>query len=205
MGTRKRKLEEAVFEKLSMRLIDFLAIKRVKPIFITLMAFAAALASSVFYYLAGSNSTYYFPATFLLAFSGFLDAMDGAVARKLGLTSDMGAFLDSVLDKFGECAVYIAIISSGAVNVFWGSLALASSIMVSYVRHRAEPLKVDLKGVGFMERAERLVFLMAASILTPFYDKALEIAMILIGIFALLTTIWRMVYIVQILKLRKSR
>lgn len=186
-----------------MKFIDFLAIKKVKPIFITILAFISALASSIFYYLAGSNPNCYYPAVLLLALSGFLDAIDGAVARKLGLTSDMGAFLDSILDKFGECAIYIAITSSGAVNTLWGSLALASSIMVSYVRHRAEPLKVDLKGVGFMERAERLIFLMAASILAPFYEKALEVAIILIGIFALLTTIWRITYVFQVLKSRK--
>lgn len=203
MGAKRRKFEETVFERFSMRLIDFLAARRVKPMLITITAFILALVSSVFYYLAGSEINYYIPAALLLAFSGFLDAVDGAVARRLGLTSDVGAFLDSVLDKLGECAVYIAIISSGAVNMFWGSMALTSSLMVSYVRHRAEPLKVDLKGIGFMERAERIIFLTVASILTPLYEKALEVTIILIGIFALLTTMWRVVHVVQILKLRR--
>lgn len=203
MGIKRRKFEETVFERFSTRLIDYLAAKRVKPILITIMAFIFALASSAFYYLAGSKANFYYPAAVLLALSGFLDAVDGAVARRLDLTSDMGAFLDSVLDKLGECAIYVAIISSGAVNTFWGSMALASSLMVSYVRHRAEPLKVDLKGVGFMERAERLIFLTVASILTPLYEKALELTIILIGLFALLTTIWRIIHVVQILKLRK--
>ena len=200
MGAKRRKIEESIFEKLSIGLIEFLAAHRVKPITITLSAFILALAAAVAYYFAGAYSGYYFLAAALLMLSGFLDAIDGAIARKLKMATKMGAFLDSVLDKLGECAVYIAIISSGAISVFWGSLALASSIMVSYVRHRAEPLKVDLKGVGFMERAERLIFLIAASILTPFNEEALEIAMILIAIFALITVIWRIIYIIQALK-----
>jgi len=200
MGARRRKLEEEVFEKLSLKLVDQLALHRIKPIFITIFAFLSALASAASYYVAAHTPLYYFLAAFLLALSGLLDAIDGAVARRLGMVSEVGAFLDSVLDKLGECAVYIAIIVSGAVSVFWGSLALASSIMVSYVRHRAEPLKVSLKGVGFMERAERMIFLIAASVIAPFMPKALEITMILISIFALITVIWRIIYVIQSLR-----
>ena len=200
MGARRRKLEEEVFEKLSLKLVDQLALHRIKPIFITIFAFLSALASAISYYVAAHMPLYYFLAAFFLALSGLLDAIDGAVARRLGMVSEVGAFLDSVLDKLGECAVYIAIIVSGAVSVFWGSLALASSIMVSYVRHRAEPLRVSLKGVGFMERAERIIFLIAASVIAPFMPQALEITMILISIFALITVVWRIIYVIQSLK-----
>jgi len=200
MGARRRKLEEEVFEKLSLKLVDQLALHRIKPIFITIFAFLSALASAASYYAAAHMPLYYFLAAFLLALSGLLDAIDGAVARRLGMVSEVGAFLDSVLDKLGECAVYIAIIVSGAVSVFWGSLALASSIMVSYVRHRAEPLRVSLKGVGFMERAERMIFLIAASVIAPFIPQALEITMILISIFTLITVVWRIIYVIQSLK-----
>jgi len=200
MGAKRRKLEEELFEKISTSFIERLARRGVKPLTITFSAFAAALVSSVFYYLAAGNELYYFSAAILLAVSGFLDAIDGAVARRLGMTSRLGAFLDSVFDKLGEAAIYVAITVSGAVSVFWGSLALVSSLMVSYVRHRAEPFRISLKGVGFMERAERVILIIIASILTPFIRPALEVAMILISIFAFLTVIWRILYIVQVLK-----
>ena len=197
MGARRRRIEEEIFERLSIKLVDGLAAYKVKPLFITVSAFVAALISACFYYIAALNRFYYFLAALFLGISGFLDAIDGAVARRLGMVSELGAFLDSVLDKLSECAVYIAIIVSGAVSSFWGSLALAASIMVSYVRHRAEPLKINLKGVGFMERAERIIFLIAASILTPFVETALEITIILIAVFALITVVWRMIYAIQ--------
>ena len=200
MGSRRRRLEEEVFEKLSLKLVDQLALHRIKPIFITIFAFLSALASATSYYIAAHEPPYYFLAALLLILSGLLDAVDGAVARRLGMVSEVGAFLDSVFDKLGECAVYIAIIVSGAVSVFWGSLALASSIMVSYVRHRAEPLKVSLKGVGFMERAERIILLIAASVIEPFIASALEVTMIIISIFALITVAWRIIYVVQSLR-----
>lgn len=200
MGSRRRRLEEEVFEKLSLKLVDQLALHRIKPIFITIFAFLSALASATSYYIAAHEPLYYFLAALLLILSGLLDAVDGAVARRLGMVSEVGAFLDSVFDKLGECAVYIAIIVSGAVSVFWGSLALASSIMVSYVRHRAEPLKVSLKGVGFMERAERIILLIAASVIEPFIASALEVTMIIISVFALITVAWRIIYVVQSLR-----
>lgn len=121
------------------------------------------------------------------------------------MTSDLGAFLDSVFDKLGEAAIYIAIIASGAVSAFWGALALTSSLMVSYVRHRAEPLGVDLKGVGFMERAERTILLIIATILTPFIKQALEVSMILIAVLAMMTVAWRMLYAIQALGMRSYR
>ncbi len=200
MGSRRRRLEEEVFEKLSLKLVDQLALHRIKPIFITIFAFLSALASATSYYIAAHKPPYYFLAALLLILSGLLDAVDGAVARRLGMVSEVGAFLDSVFDKLGECAVYIAIIVSGAVSVFWGSLALASSIMVSYVRHRAEPLKVSLKGVGFMERAERMILLIAASVIEPFIASALEVTVIIISVFALITVAWRIIYVVQSLR-----
>ena len=54
MGAKRRKIEESIFEKLSMGLIEFLAAHRVKPITITLSAFILALAASVAYYFAGT-------------------------------------------------------------------------------------------------------------------------------------------------------
>lgn len=204
MASRRRKLEEEVFGRLSEGFIEKLSRLGVKPMIITALAFITALISAAFYYLGASMPMIYFLAALFLALSGFLDAIDGAVARKLKMTSDLGAFLDSVFDKLGEAAIYVAIIASGAVSALWGTLALTSSLMVSYVRHRAEPLGVDLKGVGFMERAERTMLLIIASIITPFIRQALEVSMILIALLAMMTVAWRMLYAIQALRMRAS-
>lgn len=205
MASRRRKLEEEVFEKFSAGFIERLSRFRIKPMIITVLAFITALVSAAFYYLGAVISASYFLAVVFLALSGFFDALDGAVARRLKMTSDLGAFLDSVFDKLGEAAIYIAIIASGAVSAFWGALALTSSLMVSYVRHRAEPLGVDLKGVGFMERAERTILLIIATIITPFIKQALEVSMILIAVLTMMTVAWRMLYAIQALGMRSYR
>ena len=193
----RRRIEEEIFERIASWVVEFLVDRGISPMSLTISAFAATIISSILYLYASSNRLLYLPAAITLALSGFLDAVDGAVARRMDRVSRLGAFLDSVFDKLGECLILIAIISSGAVDVRWGSIALVSSILVSYVRHRAEPLGVNLKGVGVGERAERMILLIIASLITPFMRDALNYGIILIAILASITVAWRIIYAVS--------
>ena len=193
----RRRIEEEIFERIASWVVEFLVDRGISPMSLTISAFAATIISSILYLYASSNRLLYLPAAITLALSGFLDAVDGAVARRMDGTSRLGAFLDSVFDKLGECLILVAIICSGAVNVLWGSIALASSILVSYVRHRAEPLGLNLKGVGVGERAERMILLIIASLITPFIRDALNYGIILIAILASITVAWRIIYAVS--------
>ncbi|MCD6260811.1 MAG: CDP-alcohol phosphatidyltransferase family protein [Thaumarchaeota archaeon] len=190
----RRRIEEEIFERIASRVVEFLSDRGISPMSLTISAFAATIISSILYLYASSNRLLYLPAAITLALSGFLDAVDGAVARRMDGTSRLGAFLDSVFDKLGECLILVAIICSGAVDVLWGSIALASSILVSYVRHRAEPLGVSLKGVGIGERAERMIILIIASLITPFIEDALNYGIVLIAVLASITVAWRIIY-----------
>ena len=196
----RRRIEEEIFERIASRVVVLLSDRGISPMSLTISAFAATIISSILYLYASSNRLLYLPAAITLALSGFLDAVDGAVARRMDGTSRLGAFLDSVFDKLGECFILVAIIYSGIVDVLWGSIALASSILVSYVRHRAEPLGVNLKGVGVAERAERMIILIIASLITPFMKDALNYGIILIAVLASITVAWRIIYAVSKLR-----
>ena len=99
--------------------------------------------------------------------SGFLDVVDGAVARYHGRASKFGAFLDSTMDRFADAIIYIGIIFGGYCDWFWGVLAIHSAICVSYVRARAESQGVDCS-VGIAERAVRLIILMVGALIAYF-------------------------------------
>ena len=96
----------------------------------------------------------------IIVFSTF-DMLDGQVARLGGMVSRFGALYDSVLDRYcelftlGGIAFYMLMVGYpiGALVTF---LALVGSIMVSYVRARAEGVGLECK-VGFMQRPERVV------------------------------------------------
>jgi phosphatidylglycerophosphate synthase len=123
-----------------------------------------------------------------------LDAIDGTLARQMGVRSNFGAFLDSTLDRLGESTV------TGAIGVWAASrgdmlgvllafAALVASFMVSYTRARAESLGYEAK-LGFGSRVERF-FIMVISLLLgrPIIGVAL------ITLLAGITTIQR-IYVV---------
>jgi len=93
----------------------------------------------------------------LILFAGLFDMLDGQVARLGNMKSTFGALYDSVLDRYSELVMFL-----GAHHYFLSSIfafiALIGSMMVSYVRARAEGLGVDIKG-GLMQRPERVITL----------------------------------------------
>ena len=99
--------------------------------------------------------------------SGFLDVVDGAVARYHNRTSKFGAFLDSTMDRFADAIIYIGIILGGYCDWFIGVLAIHSAICVSYVRARAESQGVECN-IGIAERAVRMIILMVGALIGYF-------------------------------------
>jgi CDP-diacylglycerol--glycerol-3-phosphate 3-phosphatidyltransferase len=105
----------------------------------------------------------FFPGALIIFFAGFLDMLDGQVARKQKRVTAFGAFYDSTLDRYADMALYMGLLVYYSVSgrtpyVILAAVATAGSVMVSYARARAESL-IPLCKVGFMERPERLVLL----------------------------------------------
>src|SRR6201991_2265520 len=99
----------------------------------------------------------------LILFAGLFDMLDGQVARLGNMKSTFGALYDSVLDRYSELIMFLGICYYLVAHHYFLSsifafIALIGSMMVSYVRARAEGLGVELKG-GLMQRPERIVTL----------------------------------------------
>jgi len=91
-----------------------------------------------------------------------LDALDGPLARKLGTSSERGAFLDTMSDRFGEIAVWIGVsvyLRDESRLLVLCIVALAFSLLVPYVRAKAELAGLDGRG-GWMGRGERMILLL---------------------------------------------
>ena len=135
------------------------------PTYWSMIAFVFAILSSIFFGLSKflSEQGIVFPsqiiASIMLLISGFFDIVDGSVARVSKRATSKGAFLDSNFDKISEALIFIAIAIGGLSSPILAMIALSTSILVSYVRARAESLGIELKGVGIGERAERLLIL----------------------------------------------
>lgn len=159
-----------------------------RPNHVTLMGLISSAIAAYGYYRYTSQGRW-FPLIFL-ALAGFLDALDGLMARELSMKSKVGGILDSTVDRLGESMLFLGLILSGVVDVLWGLLALIFSFMVSYVRARAEGEGFSLKGKGFAERPERLIILLAATAA----DK-LNIGVAAIAILSLITMFQRIYHL----------
>jgi CDP-diacylglycerol--glycerol-3-phosphate 3-phosphatidyltransferase len=105
----------------------------------------------------------------IILFLAPVDALDGTMARLRGEPSDFGAFVDSVVDRYSELVIFLGLIIFYAQQAEWLNcvvvyLAAAGSVLVSYVRSRAESLGYEAK-VGILTRLERYVVLVPSLVL----------------------------------------
>ncbi len=135
---------------------------------VTLFGFAVNLIASVCFAIGQLVA-----GGILILFGGSFDMIDGAVARAQHTLRPSGALLDSVIDRYSEGFLFL-----GTLIYFYGlesrlesllGIILAfgawfGSILVSYVRARAEGLQITCK-VGLMQRPERIILFGAGALL----------------------------------------
>ena len=174
------------------------------PNTVSLIGLALALLSAFTYAMSQSQPLWIFLATILLLASGFCDALDGVIARLYQQTSLFGGFLDSLLDRYADAAVYAGVIIGGLCDPIWGLAALVGSMMVSYSRARAEAAEIKMESVGLAERAERMLILSVASVAAIFWLQALSIGIILLAVLSNFTVLQRGLHVYNSLKKKSN-
>ena len=141
----------------------------------------------------------------LIFIVNLLDFLDGGLARYVGQSSSVGAFLDSTFDRVADAIVLVSLAYCGFISFEEAYISLVGFYLVSYSRARAEGLKRDIKlaGVGLMERAERILVLLLSYILyvinLKFISKAVFYTLIVL---VYMTVLERILVIVK--RLRKT-
>ncbi|MDD1774081.1 MAG: CDP-alcohol phosphatidyltransferase family protein [Methanobacterium sp.] len=159
----------------------------INPNIITVAGLLVSLLSAYLF----ANKYLLFGGIFI-AISGFVDILDGAVARKNSSNTPFGGVLDSTIDRFSDAFILIGIIMGGYVDPIIGILALHASVTVSYVRARAESEGIKCN-IGIAERPERLVILMAGAFLGYLINSQIMYwAVVLIMILGYLTVLQRL-------------
>ena len=123
-----------------------------------------------------------------------IDALDGTMARLRGESSNFGAFVDSVSDRYAELIIYGGLLYHflnlgeplGGLLVFG---AAAGSVLVSYVKARAESLGYEAK-IGLLTRVERYLVLAPALVFNQLY-----IGLWIIAILANITALQRIAHV----------
>lgn len=135
----------------------------------------------------------------LILVAGFFDMLDGVVARVQNRSSDFGAFLDSVSDRYADAFIFLGFTAHffqiRSMTGIWLTLGtMVGALLISYTRARAEGLGRECK-VGFMERPER-VLLLAVAALTGWVQAIMGILFILTHV----TAIQRIHYVWKVMK-----
>lgn len=169
------------------RIFPFLFRRSIDPNLLTAAGLLVSLAAAAAF-AQGAFRT----AAVLVLIGGFFDLVDGVVARHHGTVTTFGAFLDSSLDRVVDMALLLGIqmhyARTGAPGLAWlAGVALVACVMVSYTKARAEAVLPDFKG-GFMERAERIVVLVAGALF-----GLMPLALVIVAVGAGVTAVQRMV------------
>ena len=144
-------------------------------------------------------------AGFIVLIAGFFDILDGALARRTNQATRFGAVLDSTLDRLSEAVLLLGILvlyagEQSITGILLVGFALIGSLLVSYVRARAEALGLECQ-VGLFTRAERVIVL-ALGLLLNQISYALIIALAIIVMFSFFTVGQRLLYVWQQTKIR---
>ena len=131
----------------------------------------------------------------LLLIMGPVDAMDGALARLRNEASDWGAFVDAVTDRYSELFLFLGfliyyMIHVNATGIILAYLAAAGSVLVSYVKARADASKLDAN-VGLLTRVERYIILIPGLIFSFLMPVLPMIILVVIAVLANFTALQR--------------
>ena len=157
----------------------------IRPNTVTLIGLIGTIGCAVL--IAFGHMTW---AGILLLVMGPVDAMDGALARLRNEASDWGAFVDAVTDRYSELFLFLGflvyyMLHTNAAGVILAYLAAAGSVLVSYVKARADASKLDAN-VGLLTRVERYIVLIPGLI----FNSPL-LVLIIIAILANFTALQR--------------
>jgi CDP-diacylglycerol--glycerol-3-phosphate 3-phosphatidyltransferase len=173
---------------------------RFSPNLITLIGLALAIVSG-FLISDTTIQNHFVYAAIILLMSGILDLFDGAVARLTNNVTQLGAFIDSFSDRIGEIAVFLGITIYFGLNdnLVGSSLTLAAlggSLTVSYIRARAEALKIKCE-TGLVARPERIILLFIGILAANWWPPMLTIVMGILTVTTIITSFQRFLIVVK--------
>lgn len=186
-------IRKATAHYLTQPVVLLLAKTSITPNTITWFGFLLSVGATVLIV-----TEHLFAAGLLVLVSGLFDLLDGALARHTNQATRFGAVLDSTLDRLAEAVLLLGILilyarEQSVIGILLVGIALPSSLLVSYIRAKAEALGLECK-VGLFTRGERVIVL-ALGLLLSQIDYALIAALGVIVLFSLFTAGQRLVHV----------
>ena len=193
------------FNSLSVRIGIIFSKLPLSPNQWTVLAFVPALISA--YFLVKEDFLF---SALLFLISGFVDLIDGSVARVTGRVTKLGAYLDTIADRYVEAIIIFALLFVALPQVYfqiyvWLYVYLFGSMLTTYAKAAAKEKDLvdeEIKG-GIMERAERMLILVLGIILAAYDKSFLSYIIVLLAVLANISALQRIYYSIKAAKKSK--
>lgn len=172
-------------------LIPLLVKSKISPNTLTIIGFIFSIITMILI-----SQGYLIISGILIIFSGIFDLLDGALARYTNNTTNFGKFIDAVIDRLSEIAIYGGLFiyfindPNSLLIIF---LSAISNQLVSYIKTKYESIGIE-GDIGIFTRPERIVTLSLALIIGSFYLYIFYLFMYISILLALITIMQRIFY-----------
>ena len=172
-------------------LIPLLVKSKISPNTLTIIGFIFSIITLILI-----SQGYLIISGILIIFSSIFDLLDGALARYTNNTTNFGKFLDAVIDRLSEIAIYGGLFiyfindSNSLLIIF---LSAISNQLVSYIKTKYESIGIE-GDIGIFTRLERIVTLSLALIIGSFYLYIFYLFMYISILLALISIMQRIFY-----------
>ena len=163
------------YREVGAKILDPIAEKiPLSPMGISFLSLITAIGAGYSFYLVESNlgnKEYLLAGALLVFLTAVLDALDGIVARKRGLSSKRGDLVDHTLDRVADILIIGGIAFGPLVKTEIGFAAIIGVLMLSYMGTQAQAVGAGREYAGLLGRADRLIVLMLIPIIHYFNQE----------------------------------
>ena len=146
---------------------------------VSVIAFLVAVGAAAAF--AGGSAVLYAVGALFVLLNGWLDLVDGALARHQGIASDGGDFLDHVLDRYADVAV-IAGLTAGVEAYALGFAAVTGVLLTSYLGTQIQAVGIGREYGGLLGRADRLALIGIVGVVAAVYSAPIVAGLNVVGL-----------------------
>ncbi|ELZ43605.1 CDP-alcohol phosphatidyltransferase [Halorubrum saccharovorum DSM 1137] len=146
---------------------------------VSVLAFGVAVAAAGAF--AVGDPVFYLVGAVCVLLNGWLDLVDGALARHLEVSSDGGDLLDHVLDRYADIAV-IAGFTVGVGAYALGFAAVTGVLMTSYMGTQIQAVGIGREYGGLLGRADRLALMGIVGVVAAAYSAPIVAGLNVVGL-----------------------
>lgn len=153
--------------------VDFSERVGLTPNAVSVGAIALAAAAGGAFAFGREVSILYLVGSLLVFCNGWLDILDGALARRLDVASPAGDLLDHVLDRYADIFILVGL-AAGVGQWALGLAAVTGVVMTSYLGTQAQAVGLDRVYGGLVGRADRLVIVGVVGVVAWLYTDTVQ-------------------------------